>query len=138
MKSKTPLYIGIGAIAAALIAAAIIFIPKLSSNNGETGSSNGSQSQTEQTTTGITGKWKYYDSAYGDLGSDYIYTFNADGTGQYDAAGTIMPFTYTIDGDSLAILYEGSTDPFESTFSIDSDTLNIKDSLGSDTLYKKM
>ncbi len=84
--------------------------------------------------TAIVGEWKN-DS----LGSyEYIYTFSEDGTGQYDAAGTIMPFTYEIDGDKISILYEGNTDPFETTFSIDGDTLNVLDSLGKDTLYKKI
>ena len=80
---------------------------------------------------GIVGKWKYD-------GADYTYTFNDDGTGDYDAFGTKMEFTYTIDGDKISILYTGNTAPFETTYSIDGDTLNIVDSFGGDTLYKKV
>ena len=76
----------------------------------------------------IVGKWA--------LGS-FVYTFNKDKTCQYDAAGTIMKCTYEIDGDKISILYKGDSVPFETTFSIDGDTLNVKDSLGNDTLYKR-
>ena len=36
-----------------------------------------------------------------------------------------------------AILYDGNTAPFETTFSIDGKKLNIKDSFGNDTIYTK-
>ena len=81
----------------------------------------------------IVGQWK--NDAYG---SNFVYTFNADGTGKYDAAGTLMEFTYTIDGDKISILYTGNTASFDTTFSIEKDTLNVKDSLGNDTLYKRV
>ena len=77
----------------------------------------------------IIGKWAY--------GESFIYTFNEDGTCSYDAAGTMMKCTYTTDGDKLSILYDGNTVPFETTFSIDGNTLNVKDSFGEDTIYKR-
>jgi len=78
---------------------------------------------------GIVGVWAYNNS--------YIYTFNEDGTGNYDAAGTKMEFTYTTEGEKLSILYTGNTAPFETTYTIEGDTLNIKDSFGNDTIYKR-
>ena len=73
----------------------------------------------------IVGKWA--------LGS-FVYTFNSDGTCNYSAAGDC---TYKINGDKISITYDGMTVPFESTFSIDGNKLNIKDSFGNDTIYTK-
>ena len=77
----------------------------------------------------IVGEWKL---------DPFAYTFNEDGSGQYDAAGTVMKFTYETDGDKLSILYDGNTAPFETTYSISGDELNVKDSSGNDTIYKKV
>ena len=79
----------------------------------------------------IIGSWKYE-------GADYTYTFNEDGTGDYNAYGTEMKFTYTTKDNNISILYDGNTSPFETEYSIDGDTLNVKDSFGKDTLYKKV
>lgn len=79
----------------------------------------------------LVGSWKY------DGSLNYVYTFNEDGTGKYDAAGTIMEFTYKTEGNKISILYKGNTVSFDTEFSINGDTLNVKDSLGKDTLYKK-
>ena len=81
----------------------------------------------------IVGSWKN-----DELGYDFIYTFNEDGTGKYDAAGTNMEFTYTTEGDKISILYTGVTVPFETEYRIDGDTLNVVDSVGNDTLYKRV
>lgn len=78
----------------------------------------------------IVGAWEYEKGGY-------TYTFNEDGTGSYSYYSTKMDFTYTTDGNKLSLKYNGSTMPFETEFSIDGDTLNVKDSLGRDTLYKK-
>lgn len=99
-------------------------------NEGTKGNETSSVSDSNQTPS-IVGEWKYQ-------GMEFIYTFNEDGTGEYNAAGTLMPFTYKIDGDKISILYDGNTDPFETTFSIDGDTLNVVDSVGNDTLYKRV
>ena len=80
---------------------------------------------------GIVGSWKYD-------GADYTYIFNEDGTGSYEAFGNKMEFTYTTEGNKLSILYSGNTSPFETEYSIDGETLNVKDSFGSDTLYKRV
>ena len=81
---------------------------------------------------GLVGSWK--SEAYQGA---YVYTFNEDGTGYYDAAGNKMEFTYKVDGEKISILYTGNTDPFETTFTVDGDTLNVKDSFNNDTIYKR-
>ena len=107
------------------------------SKTDTTSAENESNSNTQTTKasdnaiTAILGSWKYQ-------GADFTYTFNEDGTGNYNAVGTDMKFKYTIEGNQISILYEGSTAPFETKYSIDGDTLNVIDSLGNDTLYKKV
>ena len=92
------------------------------------------QGEVAETSGGsVVGQWKL--SMYG---YDYIYTFNEDGTGNYNAAGTDMPFTYKTEGDQISILYDGNTVPFDTTYSVNGTTLNVVDSLGEDTLYEKV
>ena len=81
---------------------------------------------------GLEGKW-----ASQEYSGKYIYTFKADGTGNYDAAGTVREFTYKVEDNKLSILYSGDTAPFETTYTINGDTLTVKDSFGSDTIYKR-
>ena len=86
----------------------------------------------QSTASSIIGSWKN-DS----LGINFIYTFYSDGTGSYDMGGTVKEFTYKIEGDKLSVLYTGDTEPFVNEFEIDGDTLNVIDSNGDDTLYKR-
>ena len=79
----------------------------------------------------IVGSWKYESGSY-------TYTFNEDGTGKYDISGSVKEFTYKTDGDKLSITYNGSTAAFETTYEIKDNVLNIKDSFGKDTKYKKV
>jgi len=81
---------------------------------------------------GIVGKWETKLGTY-----SYVYTFNEDKTCTYDAAGTLMKCTYEIKDDTISILYDGNTAPFETTFSIEGNKLNVKDSLGNDTIYTR-
>lgn len=78
----------------------------------------------------IVGAWEY-------TGGSYTYHFNEDGTGDYSYNSSKMEFTYKTDGNKLSITYKGSTAPMETEYSIDGDTLNVKDSFGKDTLYKR-
>ena len=80
-------------------------------------------------TKGIVGKWAY--------SSSFVYTFNADKTGNYDALGTIKEFTYEDDGTTLSILFEGNTEPMELQYRIDGDKLIITDSFGEEIEYVK-
>ena len=115
---------------AAIISAALLF--SLTACGGKDAAST---EQNAQVSGGIEGSWK--NDTYLP-GTEFIYTFEDDGTGEYNAGGTIMKFTYETDGDKLSILYDGSTAPFETTFEIDGDTLNVVDSLGHDTLYERI
>ena len=80
----------------------------------------------------IVGDW-----ASEDFDGIFVYTFNEDGTGNYDAAGTDLPFTYTVDGDKLSILFDGDDISFDTTCTISGDALTIKDSLDEDVVYKR-
>ena len=79
--------------------------------------------------SGLVGTWQYKDS------DSFVYTFKADGTGTYTVGDTVMNFTYETDGNNISIKYEGFDSSFDTEYSIDDDVLNIKDSLGDDTLY---
>ena len=79
---------------------------------------------------GLVGTWVYE-------GGSYTYVFNEDGTGSYEAFGGKLEFTYTTEGEKLSILYTGNTAPFETTYTIDGNTLNVRDSAGKDTIYKR-
>ena len=81
---------------------------------------------------GLVGKWTNDYAGY-----TFTYTFNSDGTGTYDSAGTLMKFTYTTDGDKISILYEGNTVTWDTTYEIKGNELNVKDSNGKDTIYKR-
>lgn len=77
------------------------------------------------------------DWASEDFDGKFIYTFKEDGTGNYDAYGTDMPFTYTVDGDKLSIQYEDVDFPWDTTFKIEGDILTVKDDTGNDVIYHK-
>ena len=82
---------------------------------------------------GLVGSWDYAEL------SGMVYTFNADGSGSYDMFGEVMKFTYEADGSTLKITFtdENVDEPTELEYKIDGDTLNVKDSIGNDTLYKR-
>ena len=80
----------------------------------------------EKKAEGLVGKWAY---------SSFVYTFNEDKTGTYDAAGTLMKFTYEDKGTSVSILYEGNTAPLELNYRIEGNKLIVTDSFGSDVEY---
>ena len=79
----------------------------------------------------VIGTWEYENGGF-------TYDFKADGTGVYsfgDLGG--MNFTYATADGILSIQYEGNTEPTDLEYILDGDTLNIKDSFGSDTIYKR-
>ena len=79
---------------------------------------------------GIVGSWKY-------VSGGYVYTFNADKTGNYAYGDSKMEFTYEDDGSKVSMLYTGNTEPLELEYRIEGDKLIIKDSLGNDVEYVK-
>ena len=147
-KNKTIAVIGVGI---AMIVVAVIVIATISSNNKSDGGNSRDNADIEGNSKvddvdpdadsnakidAVVGKWEYMeylDSKSPDI--EFVYKFEPDGTGSYYAAGTDMPFTYTIDGNRISIIYDSG--PFETEYEIDGDVLNIKDSNGNDTLYKK-
>lgn len=78
----------------------------------------------------IVGVWEYENGGY-------TYTFNDDGTGNYAYYNTKMEFTYKTEGENIEITYKGSSVPLKTVYSINGDTLNVKDSFGKDTIYKR-
>ena len=48
-----------------------------------------------------------------------------------------MEFTYEDHGDKLSILYDGNTEPIVLDYTISGKTLNVIDSFGRDTIYKR-
>lgn len=78
----------------------------------------------------LIGSWDYEDGGF-------TYTFKADGTGVYDIYGEVMNFTYTDNGDSFTMTYEDIDTPTTLDYTIDGDTLTVKDSFGADVRYIK-
>ena len=97
-----------------------------------TAAESGSRETVEAADKNIVGNW-----ASRDFDGLFIYTFNEDGTGNYDSAGTQMPFTFTMEGDKLSVLFDSDTDSFDTVYKIEGNTLTIKDSLGEDVIYDK-
>lgn len=103
-------------------------------NDSETGKSSTVSAVSEQSANDpIVGKWQ------SEKLPDYVYTFNADGTGQYDMAGNILELTYTTEDGKITISFtaDGYT-PVTLNYELDGDKLNIKDSFGSDTFYLRV
>ena len=69
--------------------------------------------------------------------SGYVYTFNSDKTGNYDALGRKSEFTYEDDGEKITILYTGNTVASTYEYKIEGDKLIIKDSFGADIEYTR-
>ena len=72
----------------------------------------------------LVGTWSY---------GSYVYTFNADGTGDYSGSA----LTWEDLGDKISILYDGFTSPMELEYSIEGDTLTIVDSFGEGVEYTR-
>ena len=102
-------------------------------NKGNTDNENQVSTVSEQPLDTLAGQWQSEEL------SDYIYTFNGDGTGKYDMAGKVLELNYaTEDGKiTLTFLEEGYT-PVTLDYELDGDKLNIKDSFGKDTFYVKV
>lgn len=115
------------ALAGSILIAGTMF----TSCRGKASAGKASAGKAADSKTSIVGVW-----VYPDLG--YAYTFNADGTGSYGVGeDASMPFTYTDDGKSVEIRYEGTTDGNKYDYSIAGEKLTIKDDFGSDVVYEK-
>lgn len=69
--------------------------------------------------------------------SGFVYTFNKDNTGSYDALGNKMNFTYEDAGEKVSILYTGNTAASTYEYKIEGKKLIIKDSFGNDVEYTR-
>lgn len=77
----------------------------------------------------VVGEWRHE--------SGYTYHFEADGTGSYTKDGQAMNFRYEVKGDTLSILFDGSTLPMEVKFRVEGDTLIIIDHFGKEVPYER-
>jgi len=68
---------------------------------------------------------------------NYKYTFNADGTGDYEFYGTSLPFKYEDKGDKLVITFKDNDVASEYKYRIEGNTIIIKDGSGKDVRYNK-
>ena len=119
------------------IAAALTMVCTLAACNKNDSDNEGSSAASvvsEQPADPLAGKWQSKDLP------DYIYTFNADGTGQYDMAGKVLELGYetTEEGTITISFHEEGYTPVTLRYELDGDTLNIKDSFGSDTIYLRV
>ena len=80
---------------------------------------------------GLVGTWEH------ETGSSYKYVFNEDKTCSYEYFGKKMECTYEDDGKSVKVLYTGNTVASTYEYTIDGDTLTIKDSFNKDVIYKR-
>ncbi len=82
--------------------------------------------------TGLVGKW-----VSEEYNGGFVYTFNDDGTGNYDMMGSVMDLTYTIDSDTkmtITFLAEGY-DPMSVNYSLEGDKFTISDTTGTKNVF---
>ncbi|MBE6737131.1 MAG: hypothetical protein E7566_00535 [Ruminococcaceae bacterium] len=76
---------------------------------------------------GLVGSWVSEDMP------DYVYVFNADGTGTY----SVLKFTYEDLGEKISILFDGNTVASEFEYTIEGNKLTLIDSFGEPVVYIK-
>ena len=84
---------------------------------------------------GLIGDWVYFDGTK--TRSDIYYTFKDDKNGTYNFGGGTRNFTYTIADKKITILYDGDTNSSSYEYQLEDDTFTIKDSFGSNIIYKR-
>ena len=80
--------------------------------------------------TGIVGTFRYVDAETPELTSSY--TFNQDGTGQYELLGEKLDLTYKTNGNILSITFAGQSIPMDVEYTVNAQALTIKDVNGND------
>ena len=83
-----------------------------------------SENANEESEPSIIGSWEDAESGF-----DETFTFNADNTGSYSIMGNESPYTYSLDGNSLSILYSDGTD-VKYTVTYDDVDLEMSDTFG--------
>lgn len=77
----------------------------------------------------LTGVWVYEED------ENFVYTFNANGTGSYEVYGETINFTYTDNGTSVEIVFDDAPGTFD--YTIDGNTLVLVDSTCTEVRYIK-
>ena len=77
----------------------------------------------------LVGSWSYEED------ENFVYTFNADGTGAYTVYGQATAFTYTDNGSTVEIIFDDAPGTFP--YTVSGNTLTIKDSTGENVKYIK-
>jgi hypothetical protein len=67
----------------------------------------------------------------------FVFIFNEDGTGDYQIAGTSMPFTYEDHGNSVFVAFDGDDGGEEHGYRIEGNTLYFQDSMGEEVAYTR-
>lgn len=67
--------------------------------------------------------------------SGFVYKFNKDKTGSYNASGNKMEFTYEDKGNKVILLYKKTNKKGTYNYKIKKNKLIIKDSFGNDIVY---
>ena len=104
-------------------------------NNGS-GNSAAPAAATESKGTGIVGTFRYVDAETPELTSSY--TFNQDGTGQYELLGEKLDLTYKTNGNILSITFAGQSIPMDVEYTVNAQALTIKDVNGNDVVYNRV
>ena len=69
--------------------------------------------------------------------TDFVYTFNEDGTGDYAMGTEKKELTFKVADGKLEILFKGNTAPFKTPVKIEGNKFTIKDSSDKDVVYIK-
>ena len=84
----------------------------------------------------LIGSWKNDTTV---KGYELIYTFNEDGTGNYNAGGYVIDFIYKVDGDKISLDYtDENMETLDTTYNVDGNKLNIKNANDKEITYVKM
>lgn len=107
------------------------------SANANNGSGNSAAvAATESKGTGIVGTFRYVDAETPELTSSY--TFNQDGTGQYELLGEKLDLTYKTNGNILSIMFAGQNVPMDVEYTVNAQALTMKDVTGNDVVYHRV
>ena len=104
-------------------------------NNGS-GNSAAPAAAPESKGTGIVGTFRYVDAETPELTSSY--TFNQDGTGQYELLGEKLDLTYKTNGNILSIMFAGQNVPMDVEYTVNAEALTMKDVTGNDVVYHRV
>ena len=105
-------------------------------NNGSADNAAAPAANGESKGTGIVGTFRYVDAETPELTSSY--TFNQDGTGQYELLGEKLDLTYKTNGNILSIMFAGQSIPMDVEYTVNAEALTMKDVTGNDVVYHRV